>query len=77
VDEAVQFGVLTGVWIFGGRPARCPQLAERRVQRVQVGGGHELVHPHGRFKIVLGPATAVPGWHDVTFCRDLVSVQRA
>ena len=28
-------------------PTRCPQLTERRVHRVQVGGGHELVHPGG------------------------------
>ncbi len=26
-------------------PARCSQLAECRVQRVQVGIGHDLVHP--------------------------------
>jgi hypothetical protein len=31
--------------MFRGWPARCPQLAERRVQRIQVGTGHELVHP--------------------------------
>src|SRR6266581_8106822 len=30
-----------------GQP-RCPQLAERHVQSVQVGGGHELVHPGRR-----------------------------
>jgi Protein of unknown function N-terminus (DUF3323) len=29
---------------------------------------------HGRFKIVLRPALAVPGWCDVPLCRDLVSV---
>jgi hypothetical protein len=29
-----------------GQPtAHRPQLAERRVQRIQVGDGHELVHP--------------------------------
>src|ERR1035441_4465583 len=32
----------SGCW-----PARCPQFAERGVQRVQVGGGQELVHPGG------------------------------
>ena len=35
------------IGILGGWPACRPQLAERRVQRVQVGGGHELVHPEG------------------------------
>jgi hypothetical protein len=45
-DWADRMG-LPGVRIFGGGPARCPQLAERRVQRIQVGGGHELVHPGG------------------------------
>lgn len=29
---------------------------------------------HGGFKIVLRPALAVPGWCDVTLCRDLVPV---
>ena len=43
----VQVSVLIAVGVFGGRPARCPQLTERRVQRVQVGGGHDLVHPGG------------------------------
>ena len=45
---AVQFGVLPGVWIFGAAEPAAPQLAERRVQRIQVGGGHELVHPRRR-----------------------------
>ena len=44
---AVQVGVLIAVGVFGGGPARCPQLTQRRVQRVQVGIGHELVHPGG------------------------------
>jgi len=47
VIAAVQVGVLVAVGVFGGRPARCPQLTERRVQRIQVGGGHDLVHPGG------------------------------
>ena len=47
VIAAVQVSVLIAVGVFGGRSARCPQLAERRVQRVQVGIGHELVHPGG------------------------------
>jgi hypothetical protein len=29
----------------GSAPARGPQLAERRVQRIQAGIGHDLVHP--------------------------------
>jgi hypothetical protein len=33
-----------------------------------------LGRDHGRFKIVLRPALAVPGWCDVPLCRDLVSV---
>ena len=44
---AAEFGVLPGIGILGGWPARCPQLAEGHVQRVQVGGGHQLVHPGG------------------------------
>ena len=36
--------------------------------------GREASHRHGRFKIALVPALAVPGWCDVTLCRDLVSV---
>jgi hypothetical protein len=35
----------------------------------------DYVHRHGRFKIVLGWALAVPGWRDVAFCRDLVPVE--
>jgi len=31
-----------------GWPACCPQLAERRVERIQVGIGHDLGHPRGR-----------------------------
>ena len=34
---AVEFGVLIAAGVFGGWPACCPQLAERRVQRVQAG----------------------------------------
>ena len=45
VIATVQVGVLIAVGVFGGRPARCPQLTQRRVQRVPVGIGHELVHP--------------------------------
>ena len=41
----VQFGVLPAVRMFRGRPARRPQLTRRRVQRIQVGTGHELMHP--------------------------------
>lgn len=41
----VQLGVLTEVGILGSRPARGPQLTERRIQRVAVGGDDELVHP--------------------------------
>jgi hypothetical protein len=47
VITIVQVSVLIAVGVFGGGPARCPQLTERRVQRVQVGIGHELVHPGG------------------------------
>jgi hypothetical protein len=47
VIATVQVGVLIAVGVFGGRPARCPQLTQHRVQRVQVGIGHELVDPGG------------------------------
>jgi hypothetical protein len=45
VIAAVQVSVLIAVRVFGGRPARCPQLTQRRYRGVQVGIGHELVHP--------------------------------
>lgn len=44
---AVQFGVLPAVRMFRGWPARHPQLTKRRVQRIQVRTGYELVHREG------------------------------
>ena len=41
----VQLGVLTEVGILGSRSAFGPQLTERRIQRVAVGGYDEPVHP--------------------------------
>ena len=41
----VRFGVLPAVRMFRGGPARRPQLSRRRVQRIQAGTGHELMHP--------------------------------
>ena len=41
----VQVSVLIAVGVFGGRLARCPQLTQRRDHGVQVGLGHELMHP--------------------------------
>ena len=45
---AVQFRIITGIGVFRGRPARRPQLTQRRVQLIEAGGGHDLVHPGGR-----------------------------
>jgi hypothetical protein len=45
---AVQFRVIIAIGVFRGRPARRPQLTQRRVQLTEVGGGHDLVHPRGR-----------------------------
>ena len=45
---AVQFRVIIAIGVFPGRPARRPQLTQRRVQLTEVGGGHDLVHPRGR-----------------------------
>jgi|HubBroStandDraft_2_1064218.scaffolds.fasta_scaffold14485_4 hypothetical protein len=45
VIAAVQVSILIAVGVFGGWPARCPQFTERRLQRVQAGIGHDLVHP--------------------------------
>jgi len=39
------FGAFPGIGMFRCWPACCPQLAERRVQRIEAGGGHDLVHP--------------------------------
>jgi hypothetical protein len=47
VAAAVQVSVLIAVGVFGGRPACCSQLTERRDRVVQVGIGHDLVHPEG------------------------------
>ncbi len=45
---AVKFRVVMAIGVFRGRPARRPQLTQRRVQLIEVGGGHDLVHPRGR-----------------------------
>jgi hypothetical protein len=44
VITAVQVSVLIAVGVFGGRPARRPQLTQRRDHGVQVGIGNKLVH---------------------------------
>ena len=41
----VQVSVLIAAGVFGGRPARCPQLTGRRGHGVQAGIGNELMHP--------------------------------
>ena len=53
---AVQVSVLVAVRVVGGRPACCPQLAQRRDRGVQVGTGHELVHPGGDSPIAAAKA---------------------
>jgi len=45
VIATVQVSILIAVGVFWCWPARRPQLTQRRVQRIQVGIGHELVHP--------------------------------
>ena len=66
----VQVSVLIAVRVFGGRPARCPQLTQRRDRGVQVGIGHELMHPGGgqpiaaaRARIEIPPARAETSAH--------------
>jgi len=70
VIAAIQVGVLIAVGVFGGGPARCPQLTERRGHGVRVGVGHELVHPEGdspaaaaRVRIEIPPARAETSAH--------------
>ena len=52
VDQAVadqvapvQLGVIIRIGIFGGGPARSPQLPQGGIQLVQVRGRRDLVHP--------------------------------
>ncbi len=67
---AVQVGVLIAAGVFGGRPACCPQLTERRDRGVQVGIGHDLVTREGdspiavvRVRIEIPPARAETSAH--------------
>ena len=47
-DAELPFAAVPGpVGVFGGRPARCPQLTGRRGHGVQAGIGNELMHPRG------------------------------